>query len=89
ALQREKLNVEAVFSEVASRYPKTLSEIDDPYLRERAFDIYDVTRRVVRNLLGRSSKTLAQLDRPQIIVAHNLTPSDTATLSRHMALEDV
>jgi phosphoenolpyruvate-protein phosphotransferase (PTS system enzyme I) len=33
-LQREKLNVEAVFSEVASRYAKALSEIDDPYLRE-------------------------------------------------------
>jgi phosphoenolpyruvate-protein phosphotransferase (PTS system enzyme I) len=86
ALQREHWNVEFIFSEVANRYAKTLSEIDDPYLRERAFDIYDVTRRVVRNLLGRSTKTLAQLDAPHIIVAHNLTPSDTAMLNRAMVL---
>jgi phosphoenolpyruvate-protein phosphotransferase (PTS system enzyme I) len=86
ALERERWNVEFIFSEVANRYAKTLSEIDDPYLRERAFDIYDVTRRVIRNLLGRSSKTLAQLDAPHVIVAHNLTPSDTAMLNRPMVL---
>jgi phosphoenolpyruvate-protein phosphotransferase (PTS system enzyme I) len=86
ALQRERWNVEFIFSEVANRYAKTLSEIDDPYLRERAFDIYDVTRRVIRNLLGRSTKTLAQLDTPHVIVAHNLTPSDTAMLNRPMVL---
>jgi phosphoenolpyruvate-protein phosphotransferase (PTS system enzyme I) len=86
ALQRERWNVEFIFSEVANRYAKTLSEIDDPYLRERAFDIYDVTRRVIRNLLGRSTKTLSQLDTPHIIVAHNLTPSDTAMLNRPMVL---
>ncbi|HEY0791814.1 MAG TPA: phosphoenolpyruvate--protein phosphotransferase [Chthoniobacterales bacterium] len=85
-LEREKLNIEHVFAEVANRYARTLSEIDDPYLRERAFDIHDVTRRVVRNLLGRASKTLAHLKSPQIIVAHNITPSDTATLNRQMVL---
>jgi phosphotransferase system enzyme I (PtsI) len=86
ALQRERWNVEFIFSEVANRYAKTLSEIDDPYLRERAFDIYDVTRRVIGNLLGRSTKTLAHLDAPHVIVAHNLTPSDTAMLNRPMVL---
>ncbi|MBV8967688.1 MAG: phosphoenolpyruvate--protein phosphotransferase [Verrucomicrobia bacterium] len=85
-LQKEQWNVEFVFAEVANRYAKTLSEIDDPYLRERAFDIHDVTRRVVRNLMGRSTKTLAQMDGPQIVVSHNLTPSDTAMLNRQMAL---
>src|SRR2546430_2835706 len=49
-LERDKFNVEFIFAEVANRYAKTLSEIDDPYLRERAFDIHDVTRRVIRNL---------------------------------------
>ena len=85
-LEREKLNVEFVFAEVANRYAQTLSEIDDPYLRERAFDIHDVTRRVIRNLLGRSTKTFAMIDAPQIIVAHNITPSDTASLNRQMVL---
>jgi phosphotransferase system enzyme I (PtsI) len=85
-LERERFNVEFVFAEVANRYAKTLSEIDDPYLRERAFDIHDVTRRVIRNLLGRSAKTLGAMDVPQVVVAHNLTPSDTATLNRQMVL---
>jgi phosphoenolpyruvate-protein phosphotransferase (PTS system enzyme I) len=85
-LEREKFNVEFIFAEVANRYAKTLSEIDDPYLRERAFDIHDVTRRVIRNLLGRSTKTLGAMDLPQIVVAHNITPSDTATLNRQMVL---
>src|SRR5204862_2172807 len=49
-LECERINVEAVFQEVAANYAETLSQIDDPYLRERALDIQDVMRRVVRNL---------------------------------------
>src|ERR1700733_2352390 len=85
-LEREKFNVEFIFAEVANRYARTLSEIDDPYLRERAFDIHDVTRRVIRNLLGRSTKTMGNIDLPQVVVAHNITPSDTATLNRQLVL---
>src|SRR5580700_7850817 len=85
-LEREKFNVEFIFAEVANRYARTLSEIDDPYLRERAFDIHDVTRRVIRNLLGRSGRPLSQMEEPQVVVAHNITPSDTATLNRQLVL---
>src|ERR1700737_3551125 len=85
-LERDKFNVEFIFAQVANRYAKTLSEIDDPYLRERAFDIHDVTRRVIRNLLGRSMKTLGTIDLPQIVVSPNITPSDTATLNRQLVL---
>src|ERR1700756_2612826 len=85
-LRRDLWNVEFVFSEVANRYARTLSEIDDPYLRERAFDIHDVTKRIIRNLLGRSTKTLGALDLPQVVVAHNITPSDTAMINRQMVL---
>ena len=53
-LARDKYNVEHVFAQVAGKYAKTLSEIDDPYLRERALDIHDVTRRVIRNLMGKN-----------------------------------
>lgn len=85
-LTREKINVEHVFQEVANRYSKTLSEIDDPYLRERALDINDVARRVIHNLMGKTAKTLSSIDAPHILVAHNLTPSDTAQLNRHLVL---
>ena len=63
-----------------------MSKIDDPYLRERAVDIQDVTRRVIRNLQGKSTKAFLAVTEPHILVAHNLTPSDTATMDRHRVL---
>ncbi len=85
-LQRDRLNVECVFSQVAGRYAKTLSEIDDPYLRERALDIHDVTRRVIYNLMGKRGRDLSSMTTPHILIAHNLTPSDTAQLNRSLVL---
>jgi phosphotransferase system enzyme I (PtsI) len=85
-LEADLCNVEWVFQEVATNYAETLSKIDDPYLRERALDIEDVTKRVIRNLQGKEPKAgLAPTD-PHIIVAHNLTPSDTATMHRDRVL---
>jgi phosphotransferase system enzyme I (PtsI) len=85
-LQADLCNVEFVFQEVATNYAKTLSEIDDPYLRERALDIQDVTRRVVHNLQGKGPKDFLGLTHPHILVAHNITPSDTATMNRQYVL---
>lgn len=85
-LEKDRLNVETVFHRTAERYCKTLGEIDDPYLRERVVDIEDVARRVIRHLLGKAPRDLATGDRPHIIVSHNLTPSDTATLNRDLVL---
>lgn len=82
ALEADHCNVEFAFQEVASRYVESLSRIDDPYLRERALDIQDVTRRVIRNLQGKSGRPFLALDEPHLLVAHNLTPSDTATMNR-------
>ena len=85
-LERDKLNVEHVFHEVADRYARTLSQIDDPYLRERAVDIHDVCRRVVRNLMGKGGHSLGSIHAPHVLVSHNLTPSDTALLNRSLVL---
>jgi len=85
-LDRERCNVEYVFHKVAEKYCRTLAQIDDPYLRERVVDIEDVTRRVIRHLLGKASRNPAAHDRPHIIVAHNLTPSDTAQINRELVL---
>jgi phosphotransferase system enzyme I (PtsI) len=81
-LEAEHCNVEFVFREVANRYVDSLSKIDDPYLRERALDIQDVMRRVIRNLQGKAPRPFLAVDEPHILVAHNLTPSDTATMNR-------
>jgi phosphotransferase system enzyme I (PtsI) len=81
-LEADLCNVEWVFQEVATRYAETLNKIDDPYLRERALDIQDVTKRVIRNLQGKAPKTFLALSESHILVAHNLTPSDTASMNR-------
>src|ERR1700726_1934067 len=85
-LETDLCNVEWVFQEVATKYAETLGRIDDPYLRERALDIQDVTRRIVRNLQGKAPKPFLTLAEPHILVAHNLTPSDTAGMNREIVL---
>src|SRR3954466_12656878 len=85
-LETELCNVEFIFQEVATHYADTLAKIDDPYLRERALDIQDVTRRVVRNLQGKAPKDFLGLTHPHILLAHNITPSDTATMNRQYVL---
>src|SRR5216110_1063123 len=85
-LETDLCNVEWVFQEVATTYAETLNKIDDPYLRERALDIQDVTKRVIRNLQGKAPKTFLGLSEPHILVAHNLTPSDTASMNRERVL---
>jgi phosphotransferase system enzyme I (PtsI) len=85
-LETELCNVEWVFQEVATSYAETLNKIDDPYLRERALDIQDVTKRVIHNLQGKAPKAFLGLSEPHILVAHNLTPSDTATMNKELVL---
>jgi phosphotransferase system enzyme I (PtsI) len=85
-LETDLCNVEWIFQEVATRYAETLNKIDDPYLRERALDIQDVTKRVIHNLQGKAPKTFLALSEPHILVAHNLTPSDTASINRSNVL---
>jgi len=85
-LAKDKVNIEHIFKTIAEKYAKTLGEIDDAYLRERAIDIIDVSRRVINNLLGRSHRPLSAIETPHLLIAHNLTPSDTAQLNRQLVL---
>ncbi len=85
AISADKLNVEEIYSRVAHRFIVQFSQFDDPYLRERAVDIQDVTRRVMRNLLGRGRQTPTNKT-PAIILAVNLAPSDTASFQRDKIL---
>lgn len=80
---REKLrNVEAVVHQVSSHYINMLSKVEDDYLRERAADVRDVTRRIVKNLAGEAMDRMNRLDQPCIAIAHDFTPSDTAGMNR-------
>lgn len=83
----EKVTAEYAFKQVADKYAKTLSAIDDEYLRERASDMRDVTERILNNLTGQAGEDdLAHLKAPCIIISYDLTPSRTALLDKKNVL---
>ncbi|MDP4088721.1 MAG: phosphoenolpyruvate--protein phosphotransferase, partial [Bacillota bacterium] len=63
-------------------YFNILSEMEDEYMRERAADVKDIKERILRNLTGTVSGVVSELDGNTVIVAHDLTPSDTAQLDK-------
>ncbi|MEO6004432.1 MAG: phosphoenolpyruvate--protein phosphotransferase [Opitutus sp.] len=79
-------NIETCFNKVSSRYIQAFSEIDDEYLRERAGDIRDVAQRVLQNLLGQAENSLTRLADKRIVVANDISPSDSASIDRSAAL---
>ncbi len=79
-------NIESCFHQVSSRYVQAFAEIDDEYLRERAGDIRDVAQRVLRNLLGQAQNALKDLAEQRIVVATDISPSESASLDRSSAL---
>ena len=79
-------NIETCFHKISSRYVQAFAEIDDEYLRERAGDLRDVAQRVLQNLLGQAENSLSRLAEKRIVVATDITPSDSATLDRSAAL---
>lgn len=85
-LHIHKVNVESAYHEVAEKYAATLSKIDDDYLRERSSDLRDVTSRVLNNLQGLCASSMVELDKPSIIISHDLSPSVTAQLDKRVAL---
>ncbi len=79
-------NIEHVYQHIISQYAKALANVDDPYLAERAADVLDVCRRVISNLISRNISLRDIITEPCIVVAHDLTPSDTAQLPRDLVL---
>lgn len=86
SFQQTGLNIETCFNTVADRYIQAFAEIDDEYLRERAADIKDVAKRVLRILLGQTAGSLTELVEKRIIVAQDISPSEAAGIDRSAAL---
>jgi len=80
------VNVDFAYEQVVRSYTRKMRELDDDYFRERANDFVDVSRRVLRNLQGKAQAELQSLDAASIVLAHDLSPSDTAGLDRRMVL---
>ena len=63
-----------------------LEELENARFAERADDIFDIEKRLLRNLLGQRREELSQLTSPVVVLANNLTPSETANLDPKMVI---
>ena len=79
-------NVEKCVHRVTQKYLAFFDQLEDKYLRERAVDLRDISRRLQRCLSGTTASGTAFLDEPKIMVSEDLTPSDTAALDRSKIL---
>ncbi|WP_373100257.1 MULTISPECIES: phosphoenolpyruvate-protein phosphotransferase PtsI [Pasteurellaceae] len=80
-LRTNKVNAGVAASKVIDQQVEMLSEIDDEYLKERAGDIRDIGNRLIRNILGMNIVDLGDISEEAILVAYDLTPSETAQLN--------
>ena len=80
-LRSHKVNAGVAASRIIDQQVEMLSEIDDEYLKERAGDIRDIGNRLIKNILGMKVVDLGEIDEEAILVAYDLTPSETAQLN--------
>jgi len=81
-IRSQARNADFVYYQVINRYMRALQTVEDAYIRERLVDIRDVAARVIRNIQGEKLADLSHLDEPRIVIAHDLSPSDSASLHR-------
>jgi phosphoenolpyruvate-protein phosphotransferase (PTS system enzyme I) len=81
-IESEQVNAEWALSEVQEEFQARFASFDDPYLRERTADVKDVAERVLKHLQGVAHHDLSEIAHDVIILADDLTPSDTIHFNR-------
>jgi phosphotransferase system enzyme I (PtsI) len=81
-IRQRHYSPEYAVSRALRRYAQVFQKLESRHLAERANDIFDIEKRLLRHLLGRRREGLAHLTSPVLVLAHNLTPSETANLDR-------
>lgn len=85
-VREERLNAEAAVRRTVNKARATFERMNDPYFRERVRDLDDVERRLLKSLLGYAGNPHLELKTPSIIIADDLTPSETVQLPRDLVL---
>jgi phosphotransferase system enzyme I (PtsI) len=85
-IRKRHFSPEFAASQVLRRYAKELQNLGNTYFRERATDLFDLERSVLRHLTGEQREELANLQENVVVLAHNLTPSETAKLDRRYVM---
>lgn len=78
----ESINASFALNEIATQFVGMFENMKSAYLQERAADMRDVTKRILKHLLGISQVSPSEIDEEAIVIAEDLTPSDTAQLNR-------
>ncbi|MDU1314057.1 MAG: phosphoenolpyruvate--protein phosphotransferase [Clostridium septicum] len=81
-IESNSINAMKAVENVTNTFVMIFESMEDEYMRERAADIKDVSKRIISNLAGRGGDAFAITEENTIVVAHDLTPSDTAQLDR-------
>jgi len=81
-IRREARNAEYIFDDIMQGWIASMSAVENPFFRERTADFEDVRYRVLARLAGMARTPLQEMDEPVIVVAHNLSPTDTAEIDR-------
>ncbi len=81
-IQRDGLTADAAIFKTAEAFNESFSALDEDLFKDRAIDVRDVARRMIRNILGKTEKITSQLDKPAILVTDDLLPSDVIHLLR-------
>ena len=81
-IENEKVNAPEALNEVTTQFITIFESMDNEYMRERAADIRDVSKRVLAHLLGVELPNPSMIDESVVIIGNDLTPSDTAQLNK-------
>lgn len=85
-IEDSRVNAESAVRRAVDQARQMFTRMNDPYFRERVRDLDDVERRLMKCLMGCAANPLQELKTPSIIVADDLTPSETAQMPRQMVL---
>lgn len=85
-IREEKKNVEYIVYQATEELAKRFTAIDDEYFKERAVEILDLGRKIIRILLAKKSISLSDLEKDVIIVSSDLSVSDTASMNKRHVL---
>ncbi|MDB1946287.1 phosphoenolpyruvate--protein phosphotransferase [Clostridium tertium] len=81
-IESNSINAMKAVENVTNTFVMIFDSMEDEYMKERAADIKDVSKRIISNLAGKGGDAFAITEANTIVVAHDLTPSDTAQLDR-------
>lgn len=85
-IEDEKVNAEFAVDETVKSFREIFMSMDNEYMKERAVDIVDVGTRLLKTLTNNNSASIADVDEECIVVANDLTPSDTAQMEKEFVL---